>query len=209
LKRVKKGACNPLSYMSELCGPPPLLASEEEEDYCKLAAAIIETVEPTDAIEWILTNDVINHTFEIRRFRRIKVGLMERRSIVFGTHEDDSDTGDGNNADDADVIEVDDACNFRLLAQGDAELFNSCSSEFELADRLETLAQARLARVLIQIDVRRASLRERLHVASNRIISEKYKNEARHDNRSSNASKRASKLGANRGMNRKLDPRGA
>jgi hypothetical protein len=149
--------------MRELCGPPPLLATEKEKDFAKLAVAIIETVEPIDAIEWISTNDVVNHAFEVRRYRRLKVGLMQRCDVFSASDNDDNETA---------TVEVDDEFAFRLLARTDAELFNSCSSDFELADRLETMAQARLARALNQIDARR-DLRGRLHVASNRIISDK------------------------------------
>jgi hypothetical protein len=199
--------------MRELCGPPPLLASEEEKDYSKIATAIIGFVEPTNAIEWLYVNDAVCYAYEIRRYRRIKVGLMERYNVVYTTPEnadaqaDDDDEGDGRYTCDHDdgYTMADRAFEYRVLAKCDAELFNSCSSDFELADRLETVAQARLARVLSQIDDRRASFREKLHLASTRLIDGKCETESqvRHHNRSSAASRRAGKFGANREVNRK------
>ena len=67
--------------MYELCGRPPLLATEEEKDFVRIANGIIEFVEPTNAIEWLYANDAVCYAFEIRRYRRIKVGLMERYNI--------------------------------------------------------------------------------------------------------------------------------
>jgi hypothetical protein len=52
--------------------------TEERKDYDRLATAVIETVDPADTIEWLLTNDIIHNSFEIRRLRRIKVGLVMR-----------------------------------------------------------------------------------------------------------------------------------
>jgi hypothetical protein len=213
LKRAKKATQKPVEIMYELCGQPPLLATEEEKDFAKVANGIIEFVEPTNAIEWLYTNDAICYAFEIRRYRRIKVGLMERYNIQYFSSENadaqagDDEDGDDQYANDHDGGHVvgDKAYDYRTWAKLDAELFSACSSDFELADRLETVAQVRLARVLSQIDDRRASFREKLQLASTRLISEQCetKSQDRRRNRPSAAARQAGKLGSNRGVTRR------
>jgi hypothetical protein len=49
------------------------LSSEDAGAYEELTAAVINTIEPTDAIEWLWTKDVIDHYLEISRLRRFKL----------------------------------------------------------------------------------------------------------------------------------------
>src|SRR5271166_1739941 len=60
--------------------PATLLPGEREADYANLVARIVAAAQPRDAIEEFLTSDVIALTWEIRRLRRLKAGIL-RASI--------------------------------------------------------------------------------------------------------------------------------
>ena len=62
--------------------PAPLLPGEQEADYANLIARIVAVAQPRDAIEELLTRDVIDLS-EILRLRRLKAGLL-RASIGGG-----------------------------------------------------------------------------------------------------------------------------
>ena len=78
--------------------PAPLLPSEKETDYAEVALAIVKAAHPKDAIEDLLTRDVIDLSWEVLRLRRLKAGLLRgrhahdpgdakpARSIVVGGH---------------------------------------------------------------------------------------------------------------------------
>ena len=63
--------------------PAPLLPGEQEADYLALIARIVAVAQPRDAIEELLTRDVIDLSWEILRLRRMKSGLL-RASIGVG-----------------------------------------------------------------------------------------------------------------------------
>ena len=56
--------------------PAPLLPGEQEADYAELALAIVKAARPRDAIEDLLTRDVIDLSWEVLRQRRLKAGLL-------------------------------------------------------------------------------------------------------------------------------------
>jgi hypothetical protein len=56
--------------------PMPILFGEKQVDYVTLATRIAAGARPTDAIEEILTRDVIDLSWEVLRLRRAKAGLM-------------------------------------------------------------------------------------------------------------------------------------
>ena len=56
--------------------PPPLLPSEKKADYAEVALRIVRAGKPRDAIEEILIRDVIDLTWDILRWRRIKAGFL-------------------------------------------------------------------------------------------------------------------------------------
>jgi hypothetical protein len=62
---------------------PPLTPGENEGQYASLAAGIVAGARPREAIEELLTRDVIDLTWEILRLRRVKAGLL-RTSIGSG-----------------------------------------------------------------------------------------------------------------------------
>jgi hypothetical protein len=55
----------------------PLLPGEQEPDYANLVARIVAVAQPSDAIEDLLTRDVIDLTWENFRLRRVKAGILK------------------------------------------------------------------------------------------------------------------------------------
>lgn len=55
--------------------PVPLLPGEKEADYASLAASVVGTARPEDAIEELLVRDIIDLTWEVFRHRRAKQGF--------------------------------------------------------------------------------------------------------------------------------------
>jgi hypothetical protein len=60
----------------ELLGPPPLMPGEDQTEYKSLAERVSATVRPRDTLEMIWVRDVIDLTWEVRRFRRLKANLV-------------------------------------------------------------------------------------------------------------------------------------
>ena len=56
--------------------PSPLLPGEQEAEYATLIARIVAVAQPRDAIEDLLTRDVIDLTWEVFRLRRVKAGIL-------------------------------------------------------------------------------------------------------------------------------------
>jgi hypothetical protein len=56
--------------------PAPLLPGEKETDYAEVALRIVKAATPRDAIEDLLTRDVIDLSWEVLRLRRLKAGLL-------------------------------------------------------------------------------------------------------------------------------------
>jgi hypothetical protein len=56
--------------------PVPLLPGEQEADYATHVARIVAAAKPRDAIEDLLTRDVIDLSWEVLRLRRLKAGLL-------------------------------------------------------------------------------------------------------------------------------------
>jgi hypothetical protein len=57
-------------------GPPPLLKGEDLESYAQLLAGVKASVDPADFLEEMWTNDVVQETWEIVRWRRSKAALL-------------------------------------------------------------------------------------------------------------------------------------
>jgi hypothetical protein len=57
--------------------PAPLLPGEQEAEYATLIARIVAVARPRDAIEDLLTRDVIDLTWEVFRLRRVKAGILK------------------------------------------------------------------------------------------------------------------------------------
>jgi hypothetical protein len=57
-------------------GPPPLLEGEDAKAYDELLAGVSGAVNPSDVIEEIWTRDVVDLTWEILRWRRLKASAL-------------------------------------------------------------------------------------------------------------------------------------
>jgi hypothetical protein len=66
--------------------PAPLLPGEQEAEYATHVARIVAVAQPRDAIEDLLTRDVIDLSWEVLRLRRLKAGLL-RGAIGSGISE--------------------------------------------------------------------------------------------------------------------------
>src|SRR5262249_32315561 len=58
-------------------GPPALLKFEDPRAYEVLMAEITASIQPADAIEWLLVKDVVDATWEIRRYRPFKAAVID------------------------------------------------------------------------------------------------------------------------------------
>ena len=78
---VRKRARMP-DETTELWGAPVILPTEDVEDYNRFAREITKAIKPKDVIERIWAKDVLDHTWEIWRLRRLKVHLVEIRGAT-------------------------------------------------------------------------------------------------------------------------------
>ncbi len=60
----------------EFFADPPLLNNENRAAYYYLRKGIIATIEPTNTIEWVLTLDLADLAWEIRRLKKVKAELV-------------------------------------------------------------------------------------------------------------------------------------
>ena len=65
------------SGISALFSKPPLLASEDRDQYYELVAFIANEVGPTTGFEWFWIKDYVDLTFEIVRWRRARVEIID------------------------------------------------------------------------------------------------------------------------------------
>ena len=63
-------------------GPPPLLPGEDAAVYDAFCAGICAAVNPIDMVEEILVNDVASLEWEVLRWRRWKLSLIEARGLA-------------------------------------------------------------------------------------------------------------------------------
>jgi hypothetical protein len=58
-------------------GPPPLLEGEDSKAYDELLAGVSGGVHPADLFEEIWVREIVDHTWEAWRWRRLKTVLLE------------------------------------------------------------------------------------------------------------------------------------
>jgi hypothetical protein len=68
-----------LAETNKLCGPPPVLSTESVEAYNTMLLRLIESIWPRDFIERLFCKHIADSTWEIIRYTRHKMLLMERR----------------------------------------------------------------------------------------------------------------------------------
>jgi hypothetical protein len=62
----------------EMLGPPSLLSTEDEKLYVAVLAKIARPIRSPDIVTWMLIKDLVDHRFEIARYRRLKTRLIQR-----------------------------------------------------------------------------------------------------------------------------------
>jgi hypothetical protein len=63
--------------IAALFGYAPTLKTEDDEIYWNCMERFVKCVEPQDVIEWLWVKDVVDLSWEILRFRRLKIDLVE------------------------------------------------------------------------------------------------------------------------------------
>jgi hypothetical protein len=139
----------------KLWGPPPVLPSESQEEYWKLAMAMAQAVEPANGIEWIYLKDFVDYTWNIRELRKYQAQIVPVEEKKY--HQ---------------IYPGDLAHNERYLATavGKAELFLKGLETFESINKLLEVAESRRTAMLNEIESCRKILASRLRKASDDII---------------------------------------
>lgn len=89
-KRNPRSASSEILATETFFGPPPILPEEDLVAYRELLASVSRDVHPIDIIEDIWVRDVVDLTWEILRWRRIKSDLVAQaipaalRSVLSG-----------------------------------------------------------------------------------------------------------------------------
>ena len=65
--------------LKKLFGPPPVLSSEDPKAYYAMWARILESLKPRDFIEQMLSKDLADATWEMKRYSRHKALVIERQ----------------------------------------------------------------------------------------------------------------------------------
>ena len=60
----------------DILGAPPLLDIEEADHHGAMIARLVDAIRPRDVITWMLIRDLVDHRFDVARYRRIKAELM-------------------------------------------------------------------------------------------------------------------------------------
>lgn len=70
-----------LRSIDALLGPAPLLEGEGQDGYTGLMEEVRRQVTPKDSIEQIYVRDIVDLTWELMRYRRIKVALLHKGQV--------------------------------------------------------------------------------------------------------------------------------
>jgi hypothetical protein len=74
----KRNAFN-FAVLKDLFGPPPVLSSEDAKAYDAMWARILESLKPNDFIEQMFGKDLTDATWEMKRYSRHKILVVERQ----------------------------------------------------------------------------------------------------------------------------------
>jgi len=155
-----------------LFGTPPVLGTEDAEEYWDLLRSFAQVIKPKNTVEWMWVNDVVYHSWNIRRLRGFKPLIVEERSSLadetmrfpFG-----SAIEARRKSCPAEKIDTD---------RGLAVAFQNSIYVYEKIDRLLESAERRRNAVLREIHQYRESLAHLLEEASNKIIEGEYRKTA-------------------------------
>jgi hypothetical protein len=76
----------PTNELGQVFGKPALVGPERLDDYERFFASIASAIKPTDTVGWLLTKDVTDWSWEIRRERIIKAEIIKyyQKEVVAG-----------------------------------------------------------------------------------------------------------------------------
>ena len=174
-----------LSKLKQLLGPPPVLASESLKDYNAILSGLMEAVKPDDFVLEILVAELADWTWEIKRYKRHKTLVVERKRL--GQLRDQEDLieriregvaakGEMNEAEKApeDAVAAEHAAIRHMLAHPDEldqfDALKSGNPYYDQLDRMQARAIAQRDNVLAQIELYRQGLAQRARQASDEII---------------------------------------
>jgi hypothetical protein len=144
--------------IKKLWGPPSILPSEDPDAYWKLAWAMAQAVEPTNAIEWMYLKDIVDYAWEIRQLRRHKAQLTRVEEMKFHASEKPESREQSER--------------YFATAVGEADLFLESLSSFEAINKLLEVAEGRRTAVLRELENYQRNLASRLRKASDDAIIE-------------------------------------
>lgn len=75
----------PPTKLAKFFDNAPLIGDEKLEDYNLISSAITAAIAPKDVVSWLLTQDAVYWTWEIRRERAVKAAVIShhQRQVVF------------------------------------------------------------------------------------------------------------------------------
>ena len=155
-------------------GPAPIIEGEDAEAYDKLLKQVLREVKPRDTIEEIFVHDVVDLTWEIWRWRRLKTSLVsygmesvlqkELELLVRENEAPDDLAKKWVQQRPAALKRVD-----KLLSSANITIayvmalaFNNEIEDLERLDRLATIAEGRRNAALHEIERHRAALAQAL-----------------------------------------------
>jgi hypothetical protein len=154
-----------LAEIKTLCGQPPVLTTESSEAYTTMLLRLIESIRPRDFIERLFCRHIADYTWEIIRYTRHKMLLMERRhrqaSIKVASQKKQAITEPSTDATRASLKEIE-----AVMLQSPTEFNHAEALEhgIDYAERLDKLLNAATARrddVLRQLERYRDGLSAR------------------------------------------------
>lgn len=152
-----------------LFGAPPVLGTEDAEEYWALLRKVAEVIKPKNTLEWIWANDVVYHSWNIRRLRHFKALIIEEERSSLADEDNRFAFGPAVEArrKNCPTEEVD-------TDRGLAVAFQNSIYVYEKIDRLLESAERRRNTVLREIYHYREGLAHLLEEASNKIIEAEY-----------------------------------
>jgi hypothetical protein len=158
IKKNRKGSRGVASYL----GPPPLLSGEDPAAYEELRGKMLAFLKPTDILEEMYTNDIIDLEWEMKRLRRLKVAQINiskyaavRDSLipVIGFEKASEIYGACSKGDPAMMVEIDKSVETMNVDVKEIEsrVFLRRLDQVEQFDRMITAAEVRRSRMIDEL----------------------------------------------------------
>ena len=166
--------------LGELFGCAPTLKTEDKKVYWDFLNEVVRCIKPEDMIEWLRVKDVIDLSWEIMGFRKLKITLIEierentNATIKWGREHPDEPYYDcmklTSRPRTAQEIEARKNGRFLDTETDSAKLLWKHIDEYERIERLLTSAELRRDRILREIELCRAELARRLRQTTDEIL---------------------------------------